>query len=214
MEGIKLIDHIEVQQPSKEIKYEIPEKQVKKKKKKLKNILKSRDNTIDELGNIDDRIFKCLSLCIKSDDDINNIIDIIEDTDDKNKLLLVYEIYNFIEKIPRDLVKVNIFTKINECILKIDKNKYINDTEIKLVENYIKDGCYFFNSEKYENQKLKEKELDTYIETPLDIASGVIICQHCGKNKTYSWEKQVRKSDEPMTTFYYCISCNKGGKFS
>ncbi len=229
MEGIKLADicNIEIKEMTKKSKskekvdvkvYEIPEKQVKKKKKKLKNILKSRDNTSDGNMDVDDKIFDCLKLHIRSDDIINDVIDCMDllkiSSEPKNKLLLMYELNSFIENISRDYIKLNIICKENKVEISINKNRYLSNVEINLIKTYIQSESFFFNSERYVLARHKEKELDLYIETPLVIASGVIVCQHCGENKTYSWQKQIKRSDEPMTTFYHCVSCGKGGKFS
>lgn len=38
---------------------------------------------------------------------------------------------------------------------------------------------------------------------------GAIECIKCGGKKTYSYQKQVRSSDEGFTTFNFCFSCEK-----
>ena len=41
-----------------------------------------------------------------------------------------------------------------------------------------------------------------------DISKGVFKCGKCGSEETFSYQKQVRGADEPMTIFIKCVHCN------
>lgn len=57
--------------------------------------------------------------------------------------------------------------------------------------------------------RAKLEEEDAFIENPIaDIAEGIIECSKCKSTKTFSYQKQVRSSDEGFTLFVNCINCN------
>jgi DNA-directed RNA polymerase subunit M/transcription elongation factor TFIIS len=62
---------------------------------------------------------------------------------------------------------------------------------------------------------LKEKldEQDDFTENPFEVEEGVIECK-CGSHRVYSYSKQCRGSDEPMTTFAQCIQCKNKWTYS
>lgn len=41
---------------------------------------------------------------------------------------------------------------------------------------------------------------------------GMYRCGKCKNNKTYSYQQQIRRADEPMTTFITCLECNHSWK--
>lgn len=56
----------------------------------------------------------------------------------------------------------------------------------------------------------KVEEENRFIENPIvDIAEGIIECQKCKSKKTFSYQKQVRSSDEGFTLFVSCVNCNE-----
>jgi DNA-directed RNA polymerase subunit M/transcription elongation factor TFIIS len=55
----------------------------------------------------------------------------------------------------------------------------------------------------------KIEEENRFIENPVvDIAEGIIQCNKCKSYKTFSYQKQVRSSDEGFTLFVNCVDCN------
>lgn len=76
----------------------------------------------------------------------------------------------------------------NKC--KIDENLDIWDNEI------------------YNEIKQLQKEKDEFISNPFVVEEGVMKCDKCGSNRTYSFSKQVRSADEGFTTFVTCANCN------
>lgn len=74
----------------------------------------------------------------------------------------------------------------------------------------------------YNDMKLRIDEEDDFIEHPFDVEEGVLECRAiiektgkiCRSKRVYSYTKQVRGSDEPMTTFATCCACNKKWQYS
>ena len=59
----------------------------------------------------------------------------------------------------------------------------------------------------FSDLKKKEKEYDLYIQTPLEVVEGVLLCKKCGSKKVLSFQTQTRSADEPMTTVAKCLNC-------
>lgn len=59
----------------------------------------------------------------------------------------------------------------------------------------------------FEEMSLKIAEQDDFINNPFQVEEGVLECHKCGNKRVYSYSKQVRSADEPMTTFAQCIQC-------
>lgn len=57
-------------------------------------------------------------------------------------------------------------------------------------------------------QQILDEE-NRFIENPItDIAEGIIQCSKCKSKRTFSYQKQVRSSDEGFTLFVNCVDCN------
>jgi len=55
----------------------------------------------------------------------------------------------------------------------------------------------------------KLEEENKFIENPiLEIEEGVIECKKCKSKRTFSFQKQVRASDEGFSLFVSCVDCN------
>jgi DNA-directed RNA polymerase subunit M/transcription elongation factor TFIIS len=66
-----------------------------------------------------------------------------------------------------------------------------------------------WNHPKFNSIREKIKEENNFIEHPvIDIAEGIIQCNKCKSFKTFSYQKQVRSSDEGFTLFVNCVDCN------
>ena len=58
-----------------------------------------------------------------------------------------------------------------------------------------------------------QNEQNDFIENPFEVEEGVIECK-CGSKRVFSYSKQTRGADEPMTTFAQCMSCKKSWSYS
>ena len=88
------------------------------------------------------------------------------------------------------------------------KGNGLNDI-IKL----IKDGKFGWDHNCFNEQRMKLEEQNDFIENPFEIEEGVIECR-CGNKKVFSYSKQVRSSDEPMTTYAHCPICDSKWTYS
>lgn len=192
------------------------------KTKKLKNILQARDYSfLDKLSDseIEDKIIDALN--IYTSDTSEELYQLILNTktrlynisNNENLILIAYEVCIFCSKLlSENCMKLTIKVKDENIKLKMKKVKTLDKSQINKVKEYIQNDIFFFDT--FTDCKNTENETDTYIENPTQITSGVIRCGHCDSDKTYSWQKQVRSADEPMTTFFHCMTCGKGGKLS
>lgn len=57
------------------------------------------------------------------------------------------------------------------------------------------------------------EEHDDFIINPFEVEEGVTTC-NCGSERVYTFQKQVRSCDEPMTTFAKCVKCGKNWTYS
>lgn len=94
----------------------------------------------------------------------------------------------------------NIFQIINE----IKNNKNINLQN--LLKN-IKDGKLYWNHNFFKDMIDKEIEQDNFLIKPFEIEEGVLECK-CGSKRVFSYSKQSRSADEPMSTYATCVACN------
>ncbi len=77
----------------------------------------------------------------------------------------------------------------------------------------IKTDALLWNSPELESYRHKEVEQDTFIENPFEVEEGVLECK-CGSKRVFSFQKQTKSSDEPMTTFAQCAKCGSKWKYS
>jgi DNA-directed RNA polymerase subunit M/transcription elongation factor TFIIS len=88
------------------------------------------------------------------------------------------------------------------------------DFEQKLEMEYAKISNISFDGILWDNvffSKIRDKieEENNFIENPIvDIEEGIIQCNKCKSYKTFSYQKQVRSSDEGFTLFVSCVDCN------
>lgn len=89
----------------------------------------------------------------------------------------------------------------------------IKKKKLKDVLSGIKNNETLWNHSCHENEKMQIAEQDDFIEHPFEVEEGVLQCK-CGSKKVYSYSKQTRSADEPMTTYAECVVCNKKWQYS
>jgi DNA-directed RNA polymerase subunit M/transcription elongation factor TFIIS len=98
---------------------------------------------------------------------------------------------------------------IYQTIVNINKKNLSLQELIKI----IKDNKLTWNSEHYKNIYEKEIEQDNFLIKPFEIEEGVLECK-CGSKRVYSYSKQSRSADEPMSTYATCMSCKNKWVYS
>lgn len=83
----------------------------------------------------------------------------------------------------------------------------MKETDVKTVASNLKNKRIFWQAPDFDNVAERIKEHDNYIVTPFEVVDGVVTCNKCGSNRTWSVQRQTRSSDEPMTTFSKCADC-------
>jgi len=92
---------------------------------------------------------------------------------------------------------------IQECISLLRKNNSIEE-----LMNTLETDSYLYGHHRFEGIKKKIKEYDSFIIKPFEVDEGVLTCNKCNSNRTYSYTKQTRSGDESTTVFAVCSNCN------
>ena len=85
--------------------------------------------------------------------------------------------------------------------------------ELKNVINDIKKGMTEWNHPTFTDIKNMIEEHDEFIINPFEVEEGVTTC-NCGSNRVFTYQRQVRSCDEPMTTFAKCVKCKSQWTYS
>lgn len=85
----------------------------------------------------------------------------------------------------------------------------MNREKTYFISNNIPSMYLGWNHPIFDEYKKQLEEENDFIENPhVNIEEGVIECNKCGSKKTFSYQKQVRSSDEGFSLFVNCINCN------
>jgi DNA-directed RNA polymerase subunit M/transcription elongation factor TFIIS len=110
------------------------------------------------------------------------------------------------------IYKLNIFQTIGD-IIKGQKLK-------ELIEN-IKNGNLGWSHPAFKHMQNMIDEQNDFIENPFAVEEGVLECKArdkngivCGSKRVFSYQRQVRSADEPMTTFASCCQCGTKWQYS
>lgn len=77
----------------------------------------------------------------------------------------------------------------------------------------IKSVSYGWDHVQYQEALSRLEEQDDFIVNPFQVEEGVLQC-NCGSRKVFSFSKQTRSADEPMTTYAECVACNSKWTYS
>jgi DNA-directed RNA polymerase subunit M/transcription elongation factor TFIIS len=78
--------------------------------------------------------------------------------------------------------------------------------DISEIKQSLNLGKYGWNHKIYEAVRYKVEEQDSFIENPFEVEEGVLTCNKCGGKRVFSYSKQHRGGDEPMTTYATCVN--------
>ena len=82
-----------------------------------------------------------------------------------------------------------------------------NKLTTKQIYEKLKNNNIQFNTEEFFNYQKEIDELDDFLNNPFEVDEGVLTCNKCSSNKTYSYTKQTRGGDESTTVFAMCSNC-------
>ena len=71
-----------------------------------------------------------------------------------------------------------------------------------------------WSNPEFNDVAFKQKEQDDFTISPFQVEEGVLKCPKCGGCKSFSYSKQTRSADEPMTTFATCVTCKHKWTYS
>ena len=100
--------------------------------------------------------------------------------------------------------KRNVYQAINDIYSNMKLNDLLKDIKSKKIgwkHSYLNDSIF------------EEQEQDNFIIQPFEVHEGVITCS-CGSKRVYSYQKQSRSADEPMSTYSNCMSCGNKWQYS
>jgi DNA-directed RNA polymerase subunit M/transcription elongation factor TFIIS len=89
----------------------------------------------------------------------------------------------------------------------------LNGKDLKKIINDIKKGMIGWNHPTFTDIRNRIDEHDEFIINPFEVEEGVTTC-HCGSGRVFTYQKQTRGADEPMTTFAKCVKCKAQWTYS
>jgi len=98
----------------------------------------------------------------------------------------------------------NIFQVVQDIKNGVDKSQVLNNIKKKKIG---------WNHSCFDDIRNTIQEQDDFVKNPFEIEEGALECR-CGSKRVFSYSKQTRSCDEPMTTFAQCMSCKSKWKYS
>lgn len=89
----------------------------------------------------------------------------------------------------------------------------LNKKDISDIITQLENNNVGWSNPIFRDSKILWDEQNEFIENPFEIEEGVLECK-CGSKKVFSYSRQTRGADEPMTTFAECIVCSHRWKYS
>jgi DNA-directed RNA polymerase subunit M/transcription elongation factor TFIIS len=119
---------------------------------------------------------------------------------EQNILILEKNIFNngidnYIQNIYETIKDIKDGIKLNTILENIKKNKVI--WKHQSLNDYI----------------FEEEEQNNFIIQPFEVYEGALVCK-CGSKRVYSYQKQSRSADEPMSTYATCMACKSKWVYS
>jgi DNA-directed RNA polymerase subunit M/transcription elongation factor TFIIS len=89
----------------------------------------------------------------------------------------------------------------------------IKGDDLKSMLENIKNDLVGWKHPTFTDVKNRIEEHDDFIINPFEVEEGVTTC-HCGSSRVFTYQRQTRSSDEPMTTFAQCVNCKATWTYS
>lgn len=111
--------------------------------------------------------------------------------------IIIFDKYISEKSSEEELYLSNIYQLIEDLSNGISLKKILND-----IKNDNLNWKHLF----FTSMINDELEQDNFIENPFEIEEGVLECK-CGSKRVFSYQKQSRSADEPMSTYANCVAC-------
>ena len=98
----------------------------------------------------------------------------------------------------------NVFQIVQDLKTGKDRNEVLNNIKKKKIG---------WEHSSFDIVRNALREQDEFVMNPIEIEEGALECR-CGSKRVFSYSKQTRSCDEPMTTFAQCMSCKSKWKYS
>ena len=82
-----------------------------------------------------------------------------------------------------------------------------NKISLQILADRFKNDQFLFNHPMFLEIQNLLKEQDEFTVNPFEIEEGVLQCNKCNSQKTFSYTLQTRSSDEATTVFACCAQC-------
>ena len=130
--------------------------------------------------------------------------------EEKNISIIEKYVYKQVEKITIEEEQQSEYNYILfQVVGDIIKGKKLRDI-VKNVKKYM----IGWNHEDFNNIKYLIEEQDEFIVNPFEVEEGVTKCNKCDSERVFTYSKQVRSADEPMSTFAKCVKCKQQWTYS
>jgi len=98
----------------------------------------------------------------------------------------------------------------------------LSGKKLKALLDSVKSGKMGWSHTCFKEMQNRMNEQDDFIENPFDVEEGVLQCKSivkktgkmCNSRRVFSYSKQCRGSDEPMSTFATCCACGSKWTYS
>jgi DNA-directed RNA polymerase subunit M/transcription elongation factor TFIIS len=83
----------------------------------------------------------------------------------------------------------------------------INKTKLKNIMDNLKKNKIGWNHTSFDKMAIFIEEQNDFIKNPFEVEEGVFQCKSCGSKRVFSYTKQDRSSDEPLSVYAQCVAC-------
>lgn len=108
----------------------------------------------------------------------------------------------------------NKYDEMYQRILYQTVGDILNGGNLKSVVKNIKNELVGWDHPVFKDIKHRIEEHDEFIVNPFEVEEGVTKCNKCGSERVFTYQKQTRGADEPMSTFAKCVKCKSQWSYS
>ena len=129
--------------------------------------------------------------------------------EEKNISIIEKYVYKQVETLDEDAKEEEYNYILFQSVGDIIKSKKLKD-----ILKDLKKSMVGWSHSDFNNIKYLIEEQDEFIINPFEVEEGVTKCNKCGSERVFTYSKQVRSADEPMSTFAKCVKCKEKWTYS